>query len=131
LNKSTISGRDSPGPEPHVGDHAAVDANATAEAADSSASEDWDVVGSEAEDAPAGVASLGKSEAMRTPERSIFDESFPTDRLDWVPMFDTGEPQYAWGHGGGRPPRSSKLYMAVLLASAEDGVHSYDEVRLA
>jgi hypothetical protein len=59
------------------------------------------------------------------PKYSTFDQSFSTDLFDRVPMFDTGAPQYAWGIGGSRPPRSSKLYMAVL-ASAEDRVYDRD-----
>jgi hypothetical protein len=103
-------------------DHrAAVDA-----ATESSASEDWDVVGSDAEDAPAGIASMGRSELSHTPERSMLDDSFSIERLDRVPMFDTGEPQYTWGHGGGRPPPTSHIYMAVLALSGNDEIHSHE-----
>jgi hypothetical protein len=121
LNKSTCNSCESAREGILVDHRAAVDA-----ATQSSASEDWDVVGSDAEDAPAGIASMGRSELSHTPERSMLDDSFSTERLDRVPMFDTGEPQYTWGHGGGRPPPTSHIYMAVLALSGNDEIHSHE-----
>lgn len=84
----------------------------------SSGSEDWDVMGTNADEAPAGVASSGPS---RAPERSAFGDSPSNQGLNRVPMFDTGEPQYTWGDGGGRPPAASRIYQAVLSALADGG----------
>lgn len=35
-------------------------------------------------------------------------------QLTRVPMFDTGEPQFTWGDGGGRPPATSRVYQRLL-----------------
>jgi hypothetical protein len=84
-------------------------------------------MGSNMETAQAAVTSEhcshGLSEFMRTSERSIADVT-PSAALNdelpiRVPIFDTGEPQYTWGDGGGRPVAGSRFIDAVLKAVRE------------
>ena len=100
------------------------------------ASEDWDVVGSDQEDAATAHAShvamspipghaayrmsasgrVGSSSTRHLSSAgggiSQYDEFVSMDR---VPRFDTGEPQYTYGDGGGPPPGDCRLYIAVMV----------------
>lgn len=99
-------------------------------------SEDWDVVGSDQEDAATAHAShvnfspipgsaaarmsasgrVGSSSTRHLSSAgegiSQYDEFASMDR---VPRFDTMEPQYTYGDGGGPPPADCKFYIAVMM----------------
>jgi hypothetical protein len=98
-------------------------------------SEDWDVVGSDQEDADTahashialspmpGAAAYRMSASGRVGSSSTrhlssagggmsYDELASMDR---APRFITGEPQYTYGDGGGPPPADCKFYIAVTL----------------
>jgi hypothetical protein len=106
------------------------------EASADDGSEDWDVVGSDQEDAETAHAShvslspipgtgayristsgrVGSSSTRHLSSAgggtSQYDELMSMDR---VPRFVTGEPQYTYGDGGGPPPADCKFYKSVML----------------
>ena len=116
-----------------------VQANTRRQSEDSvdEGSEDWDVVGSDQEDAATAHAShvamspipshtavrmsasgrVGSSSTRHFSSAgegmSQYDEFASMDR---VPRFDTGEPQYTYGDGGG-PPRQTAEYTLQLWST--------------
>lgn len=87
---------------------------------DDDGSGDWDIMGSDPEAAIAPRAGLQAHlppAAVAPAGRRSADQS--GDTLNHVPVYDTGEPQYTFGDGGG-PPVHCRLYAAVQdLAHAE------------
>lgn len=87
---------------------------------DDDGSGDWDIMGSDPEAAIAPRAGhqppFPREVAAASGRRSV-DKA--ADALNHVPVYDTGEPQYTFGDGGG-PPAHSRFFAAVQdLAHAE------------
>jgi hypothetical protein len=102
---------------------------------------DWDLVGSEQEDAVAPHAShvalspqtgagghtsrisqgvrAGNSAAHLSSIGGSLSQPDEDSVLDRVPRFNTGEPQYTYGDGGGPPPPDNELYLAVVASSKQ------------
>lgn len=72
------------------------------------------MMGSHLETAQAAVADDTTAVSEMVGGRSQFGEG--DDPLNRVPMFDTGEPQYSWGDGGGVPQPTNRIFAAVLAA---------------
>jgi hypothetical protein len=135
-----------PTPVPVRLDTAEAEASGASADAYASGSEDWDVMGTQTEDAraptPSATAVLLRGAAVPTATAAARglrrDRSAPQlarsgaaaaaaaerergedPRLNRVPTFDTGEPQFTWGDGGGRPPSTSVVYQAVMSAAVE------------
>lgn len=87
---------------------------------DDDGSGDWDIMGSDPEAAiapRAGHQQQYPSEAGVAAGRRSVDKA--GNALNHVPVYDTGEPQYTFGDGGG-PPAHSRFFAAVQdLAHAE------------
>jgi hypothetical protein len=105
----------------------------------SSESSEWDVMGTHADEAPAlapsTTANLAHGDSDAGASRSLFSDCLTSRRassatgaagasptagssatLTRVPVYETGEPQFKWGDGGGRPPMVSRAYQLVMAA---------------
>ena len=118
--------------------YAEARSSARSSAQSSSAGEaDWDVVGDDDPDAqavvhmpadPTAVAMLTPEEySARLQQRSMKRQS-DRNKFDRVPMFDTGDPQFTYGDGGGPPPSSDARY-AEVMALASVTPSDYSTVR--
>eukprot|EP00892_Ulva_mutabilis_P005251 jgi/Ulvmu1/3098/UM015_0138.1 len=81
---------------------------------DDDGSGDWDIMGSDPE---AAIAPRAGRQAQHSPAAAAASNgrrsADKTDaRLNHVPVYDTGEPQYTFGDGGG-PPVHNRFYAAV------------------
>jgi hypothetical protein len=99
---------------------------------------DWDVMGDDEADAKAAVhvpeqdfkASLQMVPAVHIAAISAaagcgHRRSYPS--MDRVPMFETGEPQYTFGDGGGPPESDDTRYLTVLdLTPASSNCHEIE-----